>query len=100
VPLGLPLTFPLWASPPRANYGALAADLEASGVPCTVCAVAEPRAAALCAVGDPYGPDLRTRLESAGLDGFGECGEIHTLAEVWRVEPEAALGLRANGQLA
>jgi hypothetical protein len=57
-----------------------------------VCAIANPRAAAICTVGDEFGPDLRRRLESAGLDGFGENGEIHTLAEVWHVDPAIALG--------
>ena len=28
-----------------------------------------------------------------GLDGFGESGEFHSLAEVWSVSREQALGL-------
>lgn len=92
-PLGLPLVCPIWAAPARSNYGALAADLAASGVPCTVAAIADARARALCAVGDEYDAGMRTRLEGAGLDAFGEAGELHTLAEVWRVSPSEALGV-------
>jgi iron complex transport system substrate-binding protein len=91
--LGLTLALPLWAQPPGANYEALASELRASGVPCTVCAVASPAAAALCAVGDAYDDALRARLDAAGLDGFGENGELHTLARVWEVPPAQALGL-------
>ena len=87
------MAMPLWAEPPRANYDALLKDLEASRVPCTVCAVADERAAKICAVGDAFGAALRSRLEEAGLDGFGECGELHTLAEVWHVEAATALGV-------
>lgn len=90
-PLGLPLACPLWASPPRSNYDALMADLDASGVPCSVCAVADPRAE--CSIGALFGTALRVSLEAAGLDGFGEAGEIHTLAEVWKTDPDIALGL-------
>jgi len=90
---GLQLHLPLWAQPPGANYDALAAELRASGVPCAVCAVASDAAAALCAVGDAYDDGLRARLEAAGLDGFGENGELHTLARVWEVPPAQALGL-------
>ena len=40
-------------------------------------------------------PTRRThaRLEAAGLDGFGENGELHTLACVWDAPPAQALGL-------
>ena len=91
--LGLELALPLWAQPPGANYGALSAELAASGVPCTVCAVASAAAAALCAVGDAYDAQLCARLQAAGLDGFGENGEMHTLARVWESPPARALGL-------
>ena len=91
--VGLQLVLPLWAQPPGANYGALSAQLAASCVPCTVCAVASAEAAALCAVGDAYDETLRARLEAAGLDGFGENGELHTLARVWEAPPARALGL-------
>ena len=90
--LGLDLALPLWAQP-GANYDALSADLAASGVPCTVCAVASPQAATLCVVGDNFTEDLRARMQAAGLDGFGENGEFHTLARVWEVSPSQALGI-------
>lgn len=75
-----------------ANYCALSSDLAASGVPCTVCAVASAEAAALCAVGGTYDERLCARLQAAGLDGFGENGELHTLARVWEVSSAQALG--------
>lgn len=91
--LGLSLVLPLWAQPPGANYGALSADLAASGVPCTVCAVASAEAALICAVGDEYDERLCSRLQAAGLDGFGENGELHTLACVWEASAAQVLGL-------
>ena len=91
--LGLELALPLWAHPPGSNYGALSADLAVSGVPCTVCAVASPAAAELCSVGDAYDEQLCARLQASGLDGFGENGELHTLARVWESPPMRALGL-------
>ena len=33
------------------------------------------------------------RLQAAGLDGFGENGELHTLARMWESPPAQALGL-------
>lgn len=92
-PLGLSLTLPLWATPPGSNYDALSADLRASGVRCTVCAIASEVASGLCTVGDDFNDALRLRFQAAGLDGFGENGEVHTLARVWEATPERALGL-------
>lgn len=89
--LGLRLSFPLWSDVPRGNYEELSDELERSGVPCAVSAVANEAAAQLCFVGDLYDRALRTRLEAAGLDGFGEEGELHTLARVWQVSPQQAL---------
>jgi iron complex transport system substrate-binding protein len=92
--LGLSLSLPLWAHPPGSNYASLAEELRASGVPCTVCAVACASAAApVCAVGDAYDARLRSALADAGLDAFGENGELHTLARVWEAPPAQALGL-------
>jgi diphthamide synthase (EF-2-diphthine--ammonia ligase) len=96
-PLGLSLSLPLWATPPGSNYDALSAELRASGVRCTVSAVASEDAAALCSVGDEFNDALRLRLQVAGLDGFGENGEVHTLARVWEATPEQALGLQPIG---
>jgi hypothetical protein len=55
--------------------------------------VASAEASALCAVGDEYDERLCARLQAAGLDGFGENGELHTLARVWEAPPAQALGL-------
>jgi diphthamide synthase (EF-2-diphthine--ammonia ligase) len=35
-------------------------------------------------------------MKDAGVDAFGEDGEFHTLAEVWSVSRERALGLKAS----
>jgi len=92
--LGVATAYPLWCDPPGGNYEALAADLRESGVPCTVSAVADARAeAAGAVVGAEFAPGLRSRLRAAGLDEFGERGEFHTLARVWEVPRERALGL-------
>jgi diphthamide synthase (EF-2-diphthine--ammonia ligase) len=80
------LLFPLW----RRDYADLAAELDASGVPCHVSAVAdEGDAAGAVAVGDAYDAALRERARAAGVDEFGENGEFHTLAAVWDA-PDAA----------
>lgn len=90
--LGLSLAFPIWSDDAGCNYDALTADLEASGVPCIVSAVTEP-AVGVAEVGELYTRALAGKLEAAGLDAFGENGEIHSLAEVWRAPRERALGL-------
>ena len=90
---GIPFEFPIWSDEAGSNYAALARDLEASGVPCAISAVADERAArGGCAVGDVYGVNVRQRLLEAGLDAFGEDGEVHTLARVWEVPAARALG--------
>ncbi|KAG1677228.1 hypothetical protein FOA52_013427 [Chlamydomonas sp. UWO 241] len=92
---GLSIEYPVWSNEPGSNYPELAADLQASGVPCLVSAVADARARDVVgiAVGDAYGPELADKLRGAGLDAFGEDGELHTLACVWDVERARALGL-------
>ena len=81
--LGAKLEFPLW----HADYGDLAADLRASGVPCEVSAVTVDCDA--IRVGARFG-EFTTPPE---LDAFGERGEFHTLARVWEVPRKAALGV-------
>ncbi len=75
---GATLHFPLWGVPCEE----LIADLEASGVPCEVSAVTEP-AEGVVEVGDEFGRAMMERLPDS-IDPFGENGEFHTLAKVWR----------------
>ncbi len=80
---GLRLLYPIWQVP----YADLLDDLEASGVPCRLSAVAGrpdvtptapvPEAGAL------FTRALANDVARAGWDAFGEVGEFHTLAEVW-----------------
>ena len=78
------------------NYETLTADLEASGVTCFITAVTEPR---LCQagikVGAEYGRALAAAATQMSADAFGEKGEFHTLAAVWEVTRERALGTAA-----
>lgn len=71
------LHFPLW----HESYDVLLADLELSGVNCVISAVTEP-VAGLIEVGARFDRQLIARLPAA-VDAFGECGEFHTLAQVW-----------------
>mmetsp|Transcript_19066 Transcript_19066/g.62170 ORF Transcript_19066/g.62170 Transcript_19066/m.62170 type:complete len:451 (-) Transcript_19066:45-1397(-) len=89
--LRIPLSYPLWSDAAGSNYEELAKDLKASSVPCVVSAVADDRAAELAAVGTLYDEALAEALDKAGLDRFGERGELHTLAQVWHVPPHQAL---------
>ena len=94
--LGVPaLTYPLW----NESYDVLAADLEQSGVPCIISAVGADAAGASefvrgLAVGETrFSRVFMARAAAAGCDAFGERGEFHTLAHVWAVPRERALGL-------
>ena len=75
---GATLHFPLWG----VSAETLIADLEASGVPCVVSAVTE-AAEGVVEVGDEFGREMMERLPDS-VDPFGENGEFHTLAMVWR----------------
>lgn len=77
--LGASLHFPIWQVPCEM----LMADLEASGVLCEVSAVTDAALGAL-AVGQRFDREAMSRLPD-GVDHFGENGEFHTLAKVWRV---------------
>eukprot|EP00729_Bicosta_minor_P020239 gene20239-34419_t len=67
-----------------------------SGVTCFITAVTEPR---LCQagikVGAEYGRSLAAAATQMSADAFGEKGEFHTLAAVWEVTRERALGTAA-----
>ena len=80
------LHFPLWGVP----YGALIADLEASGVACEVSAVTE-AAEGLVAVGERFDRAMMGRLPES-IDPFGENGEFHTLVRVWEGGPPREAG--------
>jgi len=92
--LGVTIRYPVWSDVACSNYAELTADLAASGVPCTVSAVTDDKAVAAGAeVGVLYTPALAAAMVAAGLDAFGENGETHTLARVWEVSRERALGV-------
>uniref|UniRef100_A0A0G4IFE2 Diphthine--ammonia ligase n=1 Tax=Chromera velia CCMP2878 TaxID=1169474 RepID=A0A0G4IFE2_9ALVE len=92
--LGLGVLYPLWSDCAGSNYLSLSEDLQASGVPCKVTAVTtEDAKRAGAQVGTVYGPALFAALNEAGVDGFGENGEFHTLAQVWEVPRERALAV-------
>jgi diphthamide synthase (EF-2-diphthine--ammonia ligase)/ABC-type Fe3+-hydroxamate transport system substrate-binding protein len=84
-PMGYELLYPIW----KVDYNDLARRLEESQVPCIVSASQRNE----IAVGEVYGPSLRDRLPALDVDLFGENGEFHTLAEVWKVDRDIALGV-------
>ena len=92
----VPITtsYPIWEKP----YPELMGDLEASAVPCVVSnvTVGEDGAPPELRVGALFDAKLLAAAEAAGVDGFGERGEFHTLARVWKVSVDKALGLRAK----
>ena len=53
----------------------------------------EAAAAAGATVGAQFTPELSSKLQASGKDAFGEKGEFHTLARVWKVPRELALGI-------
>lgn len=79
------LEYPCW----KRSYESLLDDLEASGVKCIVSASSTD----VVKEGDVFGHDLYNRLLKHGIDGFGEEGEFHSLAQVWEVDRRMALGL-------
>jgi diphthamide synthase (EF-2-diphthine--ammonia ligase) len=83
--MGYEMLYPLW----KVNYNDLARGLEESRVPCIVSASNREE----IAVGEVYGPSFTDRIELLDVDRFGENGEFHTLAEVWKVDRDIALGL-------
>lgn len=75
---GEELLFPLW----EREYEDMIQELEGCGVPCVVSAVTE-EALGCVSVGERFGRVLWQRALAAGVDGFGENGEFHTLAQAW-----------------
>jgi ATP-binding cassette subfamily B (MDR/TAP) protein 1 len=84
------LEYPLW----KVDYATLEQDLELSGVPCIVSS----STVDTVQVGERYDALFRERLKAAGaiIDLFGENGEFHTLAQVWEVDRNDALGCQCN----
>jgi diphthamide synthase (EF-2-diphthine--ammonia ligase) len=83
--MGYELLYPIW----KVEYDELTRRLEESRVPCIVSASNHDE----IAIGEVYGPSLTDRLPMLDVDLFGENGEFHTLAEVWKVDRDTALGL-------
>ncbi len=92
---GAALDYPLW----QIDQEVLLRDLASSQVPCVVSACpgspSQPSADGV-AVGQPFDRRLVDAAKRAGWDAFGENGEFHTLAQVWQVPPERALGIEAQ----
>ena len=80
------LEYPLW----KAEYEDLLKDLENSKVPCHVTASSNEEEVQ---VGSLFRRDLYEKAIRARIDGFGERGEFHSIAKVWEVESQIALGL-------
>lgn len=83
-----PLEFPLWKTP----YVDLIDDLEESQVPVVLSAVTRDGVEE----GVVFTRDFMNKTIEMGLDGFGENGEFHSVAEVWNVSKDQALGLKAH----
>ena len=85
--LGYKLEFPLW----HAAYDDLLQDLETSTVPCVVSASTVDNVS----VGTSFTRSFSESLQRNGdIDGFGENGEFHSLAQVWEVDRKIALALQ------
>jgi len=82
--LGFQLEFPLW----HMDYHRLEEDLTASGIHVVVSSSTIEHVK----IGEVYDQSLRDKLRQMKVDVFGEGGEFHTVAEVWSVDPERALG--------
>jgi ATP-binding cassette subfamily B (MDR/TAP) protein 1 len=84
--LGYPTEYPIWHAP----YEELLTDLERSQVPCIVSASTIDDVS----VGTLFTREYSEMLTKNGkIDGFGECGEFHSLAKVWEVDRRTALGI-------
>ena len=71
------LAFPLWNVP----YETLLRELRESGVSAEVSAVTE-SGAGIVETGETFDEAVYSRALAAGIDGFGENGEFHTLVRV------------------
>lgn len=84
--LGYKTEYPLW----HASYDDLLQDLQLSQVPCVVSATTVDSVS----VGTLFTKEFSENLRRIGeIDGFGECGEFHSLAQVWEVDRKIALGI-------
>ena len=79
------LEYPLW----RVPYEELMTDLEASRVPVVVSASTKDG----IEEGMQFNRDLMKKANALGFDGFGESGEFHSVAKVWTVSKDVALGM-------
>jgi len=78
------LEYPLW----KKDYNLLLDDLEKSQVPCIVSA----SSVEVVKVGSTFNRQFYREMLSMNIDGFGECGEFHTRAQVWDIDAQLALG--------
>jgi ABC-type Fe3+-hydroxamate transport system substrate-binding protein/diphthamide synthase (EF-2-diphthine--ammonia ligase) len=81
------LEYPLW----RVSYDILLEDLEASKVPCIVSASTVESVKVGTLFSRAFYKELL--LTPSNVDAFGEKGEFHSLAKVWEVPREVALGV-------
>ena len=79
------LEYPLWKIP----YDELINDLEASQIRVVLSAVTKDGVKE----GMLFTREFMNKTTSLGFDGFGENGEFHSVAEVWSVSRDEALGL-------
>jgi ABC-type Fe3+-hydroxamate transport system substrate-binding protein/diphthamide synthase (EF-2-diphthine--ammonia ligase) len=81
------LEYPLWKVP----YDDLLADLEESGISVKLTAVT---VEGFLKPGMRFTRELCGDVARSNMDGFGEEGEFHSIAEVWTVRRAQALGLK------
>mmetsp|Transcript_27624 Transcript_27624/g.76032 ORF Transcript_27624/g.76032 Transcript_27624/m.76032 type:complete len:703 (-) Transcript_27624:957-3065(-) len=86
---GYHLEYPLW----NVEYSILLDDLERSKVPCFISGTTVGDRAK---VGTLFDRSFYKSAVAAGMDGFGENGEFHSIAQVWEVDRSVALGYAAS----
>ena len=84
--LNYKLEYPLW----KRAYSDLLEELEVSKVPCKV---SDSTMETGVPLGAPFNRNLYERLANSDIDGFGECGDFHSLVMVWEVSRCTALGI-------
>lgn len=82
---GVCLEYPLWKMP----YKYLLLDLKKSSVEVVLSATTKE----YVEVDEVFNEDMSRRVEIHGGDAFGENGEFHTVAKVWKVSRDKALSL-------
>ena len=86
--MGYELEYPLWKVP----FTKLIKDLDESQVPCILSASTVDGIQA----GERFTREFHEKIMASTtqkIDGFGENGEFHTLAQVWQVSRQCALGI-------